>query len=308
MATTYPAATYRQIRGARRMNRHDVVCLHTMVGTLAGTEAYFRRVELESHFGVGPDGEILQWQDLELVARSNGAGNHRLISVETADRGPGFPDWDTAGDNVPAWTAAQVEGLGRLVAWLCARFDIPCAPIPDSLPTRRGIGYHRQGIRGNYPDGLRPGGEEWSRATGKVCPGNRRIAQVPAVIARAATILGTGEATTMRYVNLTNDDGSTPTRSAMLSVDPVGRSIVLPPGARAWVQWSAFLPDGGVVRVDWLVATFPGRTQPFDPFELRHRSTGAIELEAGANGVEIRVSGIPKGAAIGFHLDGINHA
>lgn len=295
MATIYPAATYRQIRTARPMSRHDVVCLHTMVGTLAGTENHFRRVELESHFGVDADGAVVQWQDVELVARANGEGNHRLISVETVDKGPGFPSW--TGADVPAWNDAQVEAIARLLAWLCDRYAIPCAPIPDSLPARRGIGYHRQGVRGSFPDGLRPGGELWSSATGKVCPGDRRIAQVPAIIARANVLLSpmSGEATTMRYVNLTNDDGTTPTRSAVLTVDPVGRSIVLPPGARAWVQWSAFLPDGGVARVDWLVATFPGRTQPFDPFELRHRGTGAIELEAGTNGVGDPGVGHPEG-------------
>jgi hypothetical protein len=293
------------------MSRHDVICLHTMVGTLAGTEAFFRRVQLESHFGVGHDGEVRQWQDLELVARSNAAGNRRLISIETADRGPGFPDWDTRRDDVPAWTAAQLDSLTELVAWLCERFDIPRVLIPDSRPSRRGVGYHRQGIRG-HSDGLVPGGEVWSGAAGKVCPGNRRIAQLPTIIARADAPPTRSsvpqEAATMRYVNLTNDDGSTPTRSAMLTVDPVGRSIVMPTGARVWVQWSAFLPDGGTARVDWLVVTFPGRVQTIDPFDLRHRATGAIELGAGANGVEIRVSGIPRGAAIGFHLDGINHA
>lgn len=112
----------------------------------------------------------------------------------------------------------------------------------------------------------------------------------------------------MRYVNLTNDDGTTPIRSAVLTIDTVARSIVMPPGSRAWVQWNAFLPDGGVARVDWFVATFPGRIQQFDPFDLRHRTSGGTELEAGTNAVEIRVTGIPKGAAIGVHLDGINHA
>lgn len=112
----------------------------------------------------------------------------------------------------------------------------------------------------------------------------------------------------MRQVSLRNDDGTTPTRSAILTVDPVGRSIVMPFGARAWLQWSAFLPDGGTARVDWFVVTFAGRTQSFAPFDLQHRSSGAIELEAGAHGVELRISAIPQGAAVGVHLDGINHA
>lgn len=111
-----------------------------------------------------------------------------------------------------------------------------------------------------------------------------------------------------RHVTLTNDAGTTPIRSAVLTIDPVGRSIVLPPGARAWVQWSAFLPGGGAARVDRLVVISPGRERPVDPFELRHRDAGAIELEPGAHAVELRVSGLPTGAAVGFHLDGTGHA
>lgn len=43
----------------------------------------------------------------------------------------------------------------------------------------------------------------------------------------------------MRYVNLDNPDGSTPKRGACLTVDPIGASLVMPTGSRAWVQWRA---------------------------------------------------------------------
>ena len=186
--TTYPHAQWRPLADQQpaRMTRHDLVILHTMVGSLWGTDAYFRQGGYggtESHFGVGGDGTVLQWTDLDCRADANYEANHRAISIETADKGEDFPAW--SGSNVPAWTPQQVEAIARIVAWCCARYDIPCVLVPDSRPGRRGIGYHRQGI-----DPWRvSGGEQWSTSAGKVCPGNRRIAQVPAVIDRARAIL-----------------------------------------------------------------------------------------------------------------------
>ncbi len=126
----------------------------------------------------------------DFVAEANLNGNWHLISIETADVGLGFPAWNTNSANVPAWTVAQVESIAKLVAWCCLTYDIPCAVIPDSRPGRRGVGWHRQGI-----DPYRvSGGETWSNARGKVCPGDRRVAQIPQVVARANEIMqGAGQ-------------------------------------------------------------------------------------------------------------------
>jgi hypothetical protein len=170
----------------------DIVCLHTMVGTLAGTDRQFRAAGYAgtfSHFGIGGDGVALQWQDTRYRGAANYAGNHRIISVETADMGPEFPPWDTRVDAVPRWTEPQLDTLAALIAAMCTAHGIPCELIRDSRPGRRGIGYHRQGCDGNYPDGRVPGGEVWSTARGKVCPGNARIAQIPVVISRARALL-----------------------------------------------------------------------------------------------------------------------
>lgn len=168
-----------------RQTRYDLFMLHTMVGSLWGTDGYFRRDGFggnESHFGVGYDGETLQWQDTAYQAQATGAANSRAVSVETADYGPGFDKWNLNDPGqVPRWTDAQVEELARLAAWAHREHGIPLVAVPDSLPGRRGVAYHRLGI-----DPWRvPGGEVWSSSRGKVCPGARRIAQVPAVIARA---------------------------------------------------------------------------------------------------------------------------
>lgn len=200
MAKRYPDASFEPL-GAQtedRMRAHDIVCLHTMVGSLLGTDSMFEQDGFggtESHFGTGGMGEkIKQWQDLAFTADANLEGNPRVISIENADKGPGFPAW--TGSDVPAFTDKQVSQLVDLVAWLCSKeahsacpadwkchqFGIPAVLVPDSKPTRRGIAYHRQGIDGSLPDMRVAGGEHWSTSTGKICPGDRRVDQLKRVI------------------------------------------------------------------------------------------------------------------------------
>lgn len=192
MAAKYPHARWRPLgpQTQPRMTAYDIVCLHTMVGSLTGTDAYFRQSGYggnESHFGVGHDGETFQWQDLDYSADANYRGSRHIISIETADTGAGFPKWNlNDGAQVPTWTPAQVDRLADLVAWLCRTYNIPPTLITDSKPGRRGIGYHRLGV----PGYVVAGGELWSTARGKVCPGTRRIAQIPTVVDRARKIMG----------------------------------------------------------------------------------------------------------------------
>ncbi|MFY3742264.1 MAG: hypothetical protein HMLIMOIP_002733 [Candidatus Nitrosomirales archaeon] len=99
-----------------------------------------------------------------------------------------FGAW--SGSNVPAWTPAQIESLAQICAWGYRTHGIPLVACPDSRPGSKGIAFHRQGIDGNYSNGRVSGGEVWSSSRGKVCPGDRRIAQVPLVIKRARQIAG----------------------------------------------------------------------------------------------------------------------
>jgi hypothetical protein len=194
-----PGADYRPlaIHGAP-MSGHDIACLHTMVGSLWGTDGYFRTGAANSHFGTGGDGHLVQWLDTAIESWANLDGNPRVITCENADMGPEFPPW--TGSDVPPFTAAQGETLARWLAWVCspaAHADcptswtchaagIPLELIPDDRPGRRGVGYHRHGI----DDWRVPAGVLWSSHRGKVCPGDRRIAQVPQIIARAKQIAG----------------------------------------------------------------------------------------------------------------------
>jgi len=178
---------------------HDVVCLHTMVGYLLSVDRAWRPdgyAGLESHFGVGGkwgpdvggfDGVVFQWQDLHYQADANLDGNPYVISIETADNG--F-------EPIQPWTLKQLDAIVKLVDWLCSvpahaacpstwrchQVGIPRVLIPNTLRSNRGIGYHRQGIVGNYPDHLVPGGVRWSAVTGKTCPTDARIAQIKSII------------------------------------------------------------------------------------------------------------------------------
>jgi len=171
-----------------RMTRYDMVILHTTVGSFEGTDGYFRRLTngVNSHFLTGGYGEIRQLVDTAVRSGASGAGNHRSISVENADMGPGFPSWNTNnGADVPAFTPQQIEANANICAWANLQHGIPLVAADTSRPSARGIGYHRLGCNPwRVADG-----ELWSSSTGKVCPGNRRIAQIPQIIARARQIV-----------------------------------------------------------------------------------------------------------------------
>src|SRR6185312_10522315 len=178
-----PGAVWKPMVGSSttRMSAYDVFCVHTMVGSLAGTDSWFRKLQdgTNSHFGVGGDGTIWQWVDTAYRSGASYNGNYHLISVECADMGAPFGPW--GGSDVPAFTEAQIDALGSIARWVHDTHGIPLVQIPDSRVGRRGVGYHRLGV----PGYMVAGAEQWSTKAGKVCPGDRRISQVPQVIARA---------------------------------------------------------------------------------------------------------------------------
>src|SRR5690606_20387849 len=166
-----------------KMQRYDIVCIHTIAGYAPAHAA---------HFSTSGGGTIWQSRDTKYRSAANLNGNHRVIAIENADHGAGFPYWDTNGSNVPPFTDKQIEAIAKILAWAHKKHKIPLELVPDSKPHRRGIAYHRLGC-----DPYRvSGGELWSNAYGKVCPGDKRIAQIPQIIARAREIVGLGGTTT----------------------------------------------------------------------------------------------------------------
>lgn len=215
-----------------------------------------------SHFYVAHDGSVEQYIDTVFRSSANLKGNHDCITVESQDMGGPFPIWDTKGSDVPAWTRKQVEALARLAAWVHMAHGMPLELLPSSKAGTRGVGWHRQGI-----DPTRvPGGELWSESKGKVCPGDRRIAQIPGIVARAKEIAA-------------QETRDVP-RTAMV-VRPVGVKVPVRPADNHWKlgarepafeamgkRFVAWLPNDEIARSG---DTFrPGPVySAFDDFNVR---------------------------------------
>jgi len=165
----YPGAEWRRLPGSEPAITPSTVIFHTMVGTLPGTDAYFRSGRswgIESHFGVGGpwegpeyDGVVWQWRDTEEQADANYHANGFAISIETSD----------GGDPSRPWSAKQLAALVRLGNWLAATHGIPrriCRTATDS-----GFGWH---VMFGAPGPWTP--------SAKTCPGATRIAQLKAEV------------------------------------------------------------------------------------------------------------------------------
>jgi N-acetylmuramoyl-L-alanine amidase len=162
---------------------HDIICVHTMVGTLAGSWAWANQAGNPYwHYGVNGRGAAWQCQDLSFRSAANLNGNWHVIPIETSDIKEGvFADtWQD-----PPWTDAQVDMLVKLIAWLCVRFNIPPVLIPDTKPGRRGLAYHRQGINPTRVSD----GELWSKSFGKACPAARIHQFINVVIPRVQRLV-----------------------------------------------------------------------------------------------------------------------
>jgi hypothetical protein len=156
------------------MARYRGVCNHVAVSEAASLFGYFNQPgNPTSHFYVRRDGTVEQYVDTQFRAPAQLEGNSSMIGIETQG---GVRNVDTE-----PWTESQVDALARIAAWANRVHGIPLVRMPDSLPSTRGIGYHRLGV-----DPWRvSGGERWSQSYGKVCPGAGKIAQIPRIIALA---------------------------------------------------------------------------------------------------------------------------
>ncbi|MFD8404674.1 N-acetylmuramoyl-L-alanine amidase [Streptomyces anulatus] len=124
---------------------------------------------LESHFGLGYEGDLGQFIGTETRADANAGANRRAdgtgaVSIETASNLQGSDPW----------TDAQVEELIRLGVWLHQMHGIPLRIC--RTPSDPGFGYHSMF-------------SQWS-TSGTACPGPARIRQFrevvfPGIVARA---------------------------------------------------------------------------------------------------------------------------
>lgn len=161
-----PKATWKPIPGNHTSggNSPRLLIMHTIVGSLAGADSWFRNPSsrVSAHFGVGKDGTILQWVDTSSRAWANVGANSISISIENE------------GQTSEALTAAQVESNAAIYAWAHKAHGIPYSYATSA--TGSGFGYHSQF-------------GAWSLG-GTACPGAKRVAQMQEIMKRAAEITG----------------------------------------------------------------------------------------------------------------------
>lgn len=148
-----------------------------------------------SHFYVTRDGVVEQMQDTAYRAACDLDGNADTISIETWDGyKTGYPGYWRTDTDVPPWTPEQVAAIAKLDAWILRTHPtIPAKLATDNRragTTSHGLSWHRLGVPG-APGYIPPesGGLRYTTSRGKVCPGDRRTAQVAAIlqIIRAGT-------------------------------------------------------------------------------------------------------------------------
>jgi hypothetical protein len=171
----YPGATRMELQPESDQQaaiRPTQFIVHSIIApwTAKRTYEYWRdSTNLESHFGLGYEGDLAQYIGTETRADANYQANRRpdgtgAVSIETASNTKG----------TDPWTAAQVEKLIQLGVWLHQKHGIPlriCRTASDP-----GYGYHRLH-------------SAWA-VSGTSCPGDARVKQFrevvfPGIVARA---------------------------------------------------------------------------------------------------------------------------
>lgn len=183
---TYPGAIQRPISknvGGPLTTVRGLI-LHTAASDAggAGHATYWSRenVGVSAHFFIDYDGTCWQLVDTARQSWTSGAACNSTIGVETQGWGHEL------------WTPQQAEALARLIAWASVEHKFPIQAMPDSKAGRRGVGWHAQGVAATTAQlkaGVsQTGGELWSKSRGKVCPGQSRIEQIPAILTRATVL------------------------------------------------------------------------------------------------------------------------
>lgn len=169
------------------MSRYDAVVGHTVGGADWSLQEAFNFFNVSGraapHLYFDKEGNCDQYIDTDFRATATLNGNHRVLCWEA---------WD--GVPIPPYTSGQIEAMAEFCAWAHKVHGIPLAVMPNSRPESKGIGWHRLGIDGNFPDGRYAGrvsgGETWSLSGGKTCPTDARIDNmIDNILPRARQIL-----------------------------------------------------------------------------------------------------------------------
>jgi len=171
----YPVEQHNSPNRGGAMSGHRGAVAHHAEGTYSGTISWQMNpdqrysdgtsVTTSSTWIVGKNtGEIAQMVDTDEIAWCQRSGSRDWLSIEYA----GYH-----GDPLTAW---QIEATALILVRLHEAYGIPIQVAAD--PSGRGLGHHsmdREWL-----------GEEWGHED---CPGDKTIAQKPAIVARALDIL-----------------------------------------------------------------------------------------------------------------------
>lgn len=191
-----------------RINFHTAVSNSTSIHPFfnsAGAKGVF------SHFYVNRAGQVYQYQDTKYRASCDLDGNPDTISIETWDGyKTGYPGYWKGDSDVPPWNDAQIAALTALSRWILKNHPgIPARLAKDNRKgsSSHGFSWHRLGVVG-APGYIPPanGGLTYSTARGKVCPGARRTAQIPAILAAATATVSPSPSTPTTVGGLTMSD------------------------------------------------------------------------------------------------------
>ena len=206
---------------ARARRRTDGIVLHVAVSEAASLHGWFSnpKAYASSHLYVRRDGTVEQYIDLDQISWAQKNGDARCLSVETQ------------GGALGEWTDAQVKSLARIVRETSAHYGFPLR-VMGSSRGERGVGYHLLGVPATAAQKAagvsQTGGELWSGAVGKVCPGPDRVKQMGKVVALAGGREGEEELTPEQAKQL-----STLVEQVSGLVDAVGK-------LRAWADVDAW--------------------------------------------------------------------
>lgn len=182
----YPGATHRLIarHNKLRMAAYNRANLHVAVSEASSLFNHFSGVPDCSHFYVRKDGSMDQYIDTTYRSAADRDGNDATVSIETQG-GVNNPQGEP-------WTDAQVRAIAKLYAWIAATHGMPMRLATSSKlgEESKGLSWHRLGVDGNFPAMpnilagrlQRGGGMHYSKARGKICPGDAKIRQIPGIL------------------------------------------------------------------------------------------------------------------------------
>ena len=170
----------RNYTNSRRKTTNAVI-LHVAVSESASLHGWFNnpQARASSHFYVRRNGVVEQYIPINQISWAGVQSDQRAISIETQGMGHG------------EWTAEQIAAMQRIIRFCQSKYpSIPSRVMRSSKTSETGIGWHKLGVPATQAQKLRrvsqTGGELWSGAVGKICPGPDRIKQIPALVAGLA--------------------------------------------------------------------------------------------------------------------------